>query len=188
MTRKPLKDFILAWDFDGTIYANAHPLIGSRIAGMKELINFFYYEGFPTIIWTCRNGQTELNAIKQLADDGIHYDRINQNCQYTVDFFEIESVPETRKISYDILIDDRNIGGLMSVSSMFQCIEEAWRHKLSVGKFLQPVYIHGYEATSKPEMVQLELRNDQTDEWFIGYCKIVAAANNIHIEIQNVGC
>ncbi len=137
MTRLPLKDFIIEFDFDGTIYKDQYPEIGAPIDGMKELINWCFSQGFIIGIWTCRAGSMMSQAIFKLQNDSINFDKINANAQYLIDYYKTD----TRKMSCDLFIDDKNIGGVYHASELKNMIIEAWNLKVANKKLLSPVYV-----------------------------------------------
>lgn len=96
---------IIAVDFDGTIVENAYPEIGAPIEDAAEALHFFKEEGHTIIINSCRAGIYADNMKQWLIDNDIPFDFINENdpkrtAQYGGD---------TRKISADVYIDDKNI-------------------------------------------------------------------------------
>jgi hypothetical protein len=97
-----MRQYIIAIDFDGTIAEKLEdPLaIGNMIANANEVINSFYDMGCYIIIWTVRN---ELKpVIDFLNNNKIKFHKINENATST-DFIT------SRKIFFDLCIDDRNI-------------------------------------------------------------------------------
>lgn len=96
---------ILAIDFDGTIVEEGYPDIGKEKKNAKLVINALYKLGFTIIINTCRAGEHEINARKFLQERGIMYHYINENCPTRIERYDTDS----RKISADLYIDDKNI-------------------------------------------------------------------------------
>ncbi len=105
---------IVAIDFDGTIVTNTYPSIGKLLPGAKETIQFIKKLGHEIIIWTCRNGMALISAKKFLEKEQIPFDRINEQSPD-----RLKRYPETRKISADIYIDDRNLFGFVSWEKVF---------------------------------------------------------------------
>lgn len=96
---------IIAVDFDGTIVENAYPEIGEPMKGAREALQYFREEGHTIIINSCRAGIYADNMRRWLKSRMFHFDFINENdpkrtAQYGGD---------TRKISADIYIDDKNV-------------------------------------------------------------------------------
>jgi len=102
------KPKIIALDFDGTIVENAYPNVGKLKLNAKEVINKLADEGFKIIINTCRAGIHEGLVYTFLEEQGIKYDYINSNLPTQIEFFK----QDCRKISADIYIDDKNLGGI----------------------------------------------------------------------------
>lgn len=91
---------VIAIDFDGTITEkNIFPDIAKIREHAAETIRNFQAAGHKCILWTCRYGQSLLEAINWLADKGIKMDAYNDN------IYSLES----RKIVADIYIDDKNV-------------------------------------------------------------------------------
>lgn len=96
---------ILLIDFDDTVVDSKYPRIIGLKPKVKEIINKLYLEGFYIIINTCRTGDQELKVIQYLRDVGILFHRINTNHPGLISYFKEDS----RKLSGDIHIDDKNI-------------------------------------------------------------------------------
>ena len=91
---------VIAIDFDGTITTeNCFPDISELRPYVKEAIQHFQAVGHKCILWTCRYGNSLLEAINWLADKGIKMDASNEN------IYSLES----RKIVADVYIDDKNV-------------------------------------------------------------------------------
>jgi hydroxymethylpyrimidine pyrophosphatase-like HAD family hydrolase len=111
------RPLILGIDFDDTVVENAFPDIGSLKPNAKEVINKLHDEGYYIIIWTCRYLASEMSAmIRFLNDNDIHYDMINDNYP----LLEFKPWP---KIFYDILIDDRNLGGIPDWETIYKMVK-----------------------------------------------------------------
>lgn len=91
---------VIAIDFDGTITTeNCFPDISELRPYAKEAIQHFQKAGHKCILWTCRYGQSLIDAINWLADKGIKMDAYNDN------LYPLQS----RKIVADVYIDDKNV-------------------------------------------------------------------------------
>lgn len=95
-------------DADGTIWYNKYPEIGELKPNAKEIINKLYSEGHDIIINTCRAGIHEANCYYALEKFGIKYHYINSNLPKDIEFFK----QDCRKISADLYIDDKQLGGI----------------------------------------------------------------------------
>ena len=98
----------LCIDFDGTIVENAYPLVGKLKPNVVEVITKLYNEGYIILISTCRAGIYEADCYHCLKDNNIPYHYINSNLPQDIEFFK----QDCRKISADIYIDDRQLGGI----------------------------------------------------------------------------
>lgn len=98
---------IIAIDFDGVIVTNRYPEIGIPLLGMLNVMDGLYDDGHTIIINTCRVGKYAEEAKAFLLNTGIPFHYFNQNHpERTAKYGE-----DCRKISADLYIDDKNLGG-----------------------------------------------------------------------------
>jgi uncharacterized HAD superfamily protein len=98
----------LGIDFDGTIVEANYPKIGKLKPNAVEVINKLYNEDYKILINTCRAGIYEGHCYQFLKKHGIPYHYINSNLPKDIEFFG----QDCRKISADIYIDDKQLGGI----------------------------------------------------------------------------
>lgn len=98
----------LCIDFDGTIVYSDYPKIGKLKPNAVEVINRLYNGGYKIIINTCRAGIYEGYCYQFLKKHNIQYHYINSNLPEDIEFFK----QDCRKISADIYIDDKQLGGI----------------------------------------------------------------------------
>lgn len=94
---------IIAVDFDGTLCENKWPDIG---APNRRLISWLFKSqdmGYRLILWTCRQGDDLKNAVAWCQKQGLYFDAVNANLPD-----RIAEYGDSRKVSADIFIDDRN--------------------------------------------------------------------------------
>lgn len=106
-------------DFDGTIVTHMYPEIGLLLPYAKEIINTLYEEGHTIIINTCRAGKFEGDAEAFLIENEINFHWINCNTPEKITEFK----QDCRKISADIYIDDKNLGGIPSWPDIYNIIK-----------------------------------------------------------------
>lgn len=99
---------IIAVDFDGTVTSCSD--IGSDFTlkeNAKEVLERLHEDDIKLILWTCRTGQYEEQAIQFLKDnDMLHlFSAINENIPEVKEAYGVDS----RKVGADVYIDDRNI-------------------------------------------------------------------------------
>lgn len=95
---------VIAVDFDGTLCENKYPKIGEP---NRELIKQLAEErkkGTAVILFTCRDGQKLKDAVKWCGQQGLKFDRVNDNLPERIRAYR----GNTRKISADVYIDDRS--------------------------------------------------------------------------------
>ena len=136
--REKLKDFVISVDFDDTLFVGKYPDVGSLIKPMVDLINRLYQRGFVITINTCRSTEVSVsNAKEALSTNNINYDLFNENAPYLIDYYQTD----TRKISCDIFIDDRNVGGVPTLSYIEREVDRLWKKKSEVPSKLLKVYL-----------------------------------------------
>ena len=112
----------IAVDFDGTIVENSYPKIGQPMLFAFETLKALQRKGHLLILWTCRSGERLKEAVAFCNDNEIEFYAINNN--YLEEERDINSSNDkiSRKIDADIFIDDRNIGGFIGWSQVWQLI------------------------------------------------------------------
>lgn len=100
----------IAIDFDGCIVADRWPEIGEPLPNAILAINALHTDGHRLILNTCRKGEHLKAAVEFLKAHRIRglFDCINKNLPSRIEKFG----GDCRKISADIYIDDRNLGGM----------------------------------------------------------------------------
>lgn len=105
----------VAVDFDGTIVENRFPAIGEPMLFAFETLKAMQAKGLILILWTVRKGKELDEAIDFCRNNGIEFFAVNANHPGEGHHPEI-----SRKIEADIFIDDRNIGGFIGWSKVWQ--------------------------------------------------------------------
>ena len=95
-------------DFDGTIVYDKYPDIGKEKPNAKTVINRLYDAGHKIVINTCRANLPAANAYGWLVDNGIKFHTFNENLPELIEKYG----SDTRKMSGDIYIDDKNLYGI----------------------------------------------------------------------------
>jgi len=102
---------IISVDFDGTITksANTYPHCGEIADDCVEVIKCLYCKGHKLILNTCRIDESYQDALMFLAAHDIlqYFYKLNENCPELIKYFN----GDCRKISADLYLDDKNIGG-----------------------------------------------------------------------------
>lgn len=98
---------IIAVDFDGVLNASPYPEVGVVVAGATRAMRELYEAGHTLIIWTCREGQDQTNAINFLLQNGIPFNGINCNTQTNIERYS----NDCRKVHADLYVDDHQVGG-----------------------------------------------------------------------------
>ncbi len=98
---------IIAVDFDGTIVEHQYPKIGREIPFAIDTLLRLQEDHHQLILWTCREGNLLKEAVDYCRQRGLEFYAVNKN------FPEEKNEPDTvRKLTAELFIDDRNLGGL----------------------------------------------------------------------------
>lgn len=110
---------VIAVDFDGTIVEHEYPAIGKTKLYAFETLKQLQKQGHQLILWTYRAGEYEREAVEFCRQNGIEFYAVNKNNPD-----EVFDDTISRKIYADIYIDDRNIGGFLGWSKIWELINE----------------------------------------------------------------
>ena len=105
----------IAVDFDGTIVEHCYPTIGATKLFAFETLREFQKRGFLLILWTFRTGKELEEAVEFCRINGVEFYAVNKS--YPEEVFDENA---SRKIDADIFIDDRNLGGFIEWSKVWQ--------------------------------------------------------------------
>jgi hypothetical protein len=124
----------IAIDFDGTIVTHAYPAIGKPIPfAIETLKQLQQVDHHQLILWSCREGELLQEAVDYCRQRGLEFYAVNSN-------FPDEPADgrSARKLTADLFIDDRNLGGLPDWGVIYQMIH--------TGKMFQP-----YQPDGQPK-------------------------------------
>ena len=128
----------IAVDFDGTIVSHAYPEIGKPVPFAIEALKRLQNEDHHLIIlWSCREGQLLQDAIDYCHNKGLDFYAVNSN-------FPGEPADglTAHKLTADLFIDDRNLGGLPDWGIIYKMVHS--------GNALQPVPRDDNEEERRP--------------------------------------
>ena len=133
----PKDHLIIAIDFDGTIVEDAYPGIGKPMIFAFETIKKLQENGHRIILWTYRSGRKLNEAVAFCNENGIEFYAVNKN--YPEEEFDGKI---SRKIHADLFIDDRNVGGFLGWTEIYQLIfnrtPELPKKRSFLSRFLNP--------------------------------------------------
>ncbi len=112
--------FTISIDFDGVIVRDEYPVIGDPLPGMLEAMRTLHARGCVLIINTCRAGKYANQAVHALEQFRVPYDHFNKNSPERTNRFG----SDCRKISADLYIDDKNLGGFPGWAAVLNEITE----------------------------------------------------------------
>ncbi len=111
-----LNSKVIAVDFDGTIVFDQFPKIGKERPFAFETLRILVKEGHRLVLWTVREGKRLEEALEFCKKNGVEFYAINAS------FPEEDRAHCSRKITVDIFIDDRNVGGFPGWGEVYQMI------------------------------------------------------------------
>ncbi len=128
---------IIAVDFDGTIVTHEYPQIGKPIPFAIQTLKKLQDEDHHQIIlWSVREGELLQEAVDYCKSRGLEFYAVNSNYPE-----ENSATRPNRKLTADLFIDDRNLGGLPDWGVIYQMIH--------TGNALKPVPQADEETTNK---------------------------------------
>ena len=98
--------YIIAVDFDGTLSNVGWPLCGEPNIKLIERLIQLRNAGVKIILWSCRSGQEEIDAIEWCRSFGLEFDAVNSNLPEVIESWGGE---DTRKIYADEYWDDKSV-------------------------------------------------------------------------------
>ena len=111
------KSKVIAVDFDGTIVEHKYPQIGKEMLFAFTTLKALQKKGHKLILWTIRTGVLLQEAVEYCKENGVEFYAVNKN-------YPEEVLDETisRKLNVDVFIDDRNVGGFIGWSEVWQAL------------------------------------------------------------------
>ncbi|HRG01669.1 MAG TPA: hydrolase [Bacteroidia bacterium] len=107
----------IAIDFDGTIVEHQYPRIGKEMLFAFATIKELQKKGHKLILNTYRTGALLDEAVEYCRQNGVEFYAVNKNYPEEV---ITENTP--RKLDVDVFIDDRNVGGFIGWSAVWQTL------------------------------------------------------------------
>ncbi len=107
---------IVAVDFDKTLHTGEWPSIGEPMPWALDTMRRLKEDGHYLIIWTCREGREQTAMVNWLLWHGFPFDRVNDNHPDDIARYGGNS----RKITADLYIDDKNLGGLLAWDEIYK--------------------------------------------------------------------
>jgi len=115
---------IIAIDFDLTICMSNYPELGMQRNGASLVMNSLIKEGYGIVVNTCREMLPLADAIKWMEANDIPYHYLNCNFPHLIEFYGSDS----RKISADLYVDDKCIGGLPEWLDIHKLIKQKFKN------------------------------------------------------------
>lgn len=131
----------IAVDFDGTIVEDAYPKIGNPQLFAFETLRELQKSKHQLILWTVREGESLQEAIDFCKKNGVEFYAVNKNFPE-----EVLEIGQSRKLNADVFIDDRNVGGFVGWSKVWELLgnqpleEEFPDHKKGIAKRIKKLF------------------------------------------------
>ncbi|HET8860996.1 BT0820 family HAD-type phosphatase [Marivirga sp.] len=107
----------IAVDFDGTIVEDRYPGIGKPQLFAFETLKALQQQQHQLILWTVREGKSLQEAVEFCKKHGVEFYAVNKN------FPEEElELGQSRKLNVDYFVDDRNVGGFLGWSKVWELL------------------------------------------------------------------
>jgi len=104
--------FILAVDYDGTLFEGSWPEKGEPRQDVIDKVKEFKSHGAEIVLWTCREGISLDEALKRCKEVGLEFDAINVNAPSQLEYMAEKAKDgeyfANRKIFADFYLDDRS--------------------------------------------------------------------------------
>lgn len=121
---------VIAVDFDGTIVEHEYPKIGAPIPFAIETLLKLQQEGHTLVMWTCRYGELLQEAADYCAGKGLIFYAYNKN------YPEEDPKTAARKLTSDLFIDDRNVGGIPDWGVIYNAVRAAEKGEFSFERIM----------------------------------------------------
>jgi hydroxymethylpyrimidine pyrophosphatase-like HAD family hydrolase len=109
---------VIAIDFDGTIVEHKYPEIGKIQLFAFETLKQLQKQGHQLIMWTYRAGKELDEAVEFCRAHGVEFYAVNKNYPEEV----LDEAVTSRKIYADVYVDDRNVGGFLGWSKIWEIL------------------------------------------------------------------
>ncbi|MDR2949111.1 MAG: hypothetical protein LBV71_07875 [Prevotella sp.] len=120
----------IAVDFDGTIVEHQYPKIGKPIPFAIETLLQLQRDGHTLVMWTVRDGKLLQEAVDYCQAKGLVFYAANKN------YPEEDAATASRKLTADLFIDDRNLGGLPDWGVIYHAIKAMERGETSFERIM----------------------------------------------------
>lgn len=108
----------IAVDFDGTIVEHKYPEIGKELPFAIDTLKKLADSGHRIVLWTVREGVLLENAVEYCRKRGLEFYSVNS--EYPDESWN-HSIG-SRKITADIYVDDRNLGGIPDWNMIYNMV------------------------------------------------------------------
>ena len=109
----------IAVDFDGTIVQHKYPEIGKELPFATATLRQLQKDlpDLKIILWTIRDGKLLDEAVQWCKDRNLEFYAVNSNYPEEL---PLQSNYGCRKVTADVYVDDRNLGGLPDWTTIYR--------------------------------------------------------------------
>lgn len=110
--------YVLAIDYDGTIFEGSCPKLGKpKQDVIKKIKEFQKVKDCEIVLWTCREGKSLQEALSRTSKEGLEWDAVNESPPSQKEYqqstlMENGEVFGLRKIFAHLYVDDRSPGSI----------------------------------------------------------------------------
>ena len=125
--------YILAMDYDSTLFEESYPKIGKPKKDVIEQVKAFKKTGkCEIVLWTCREGKSLQEALSRTSKEGIEWDSVNETSPSQKEYQKNKLTEQgeifgLRKIFAHLYVDDRSPGSIeyfLSLDPEKECEKE----------------------------------------------------------------
>lgn len=121
--RMKKKNFVIAIDFDDTLFTKSWPKKGDPRRDVIGKLKEFVKEGAHVALWTCREADSLREAVARAKTEGIEFDAVNENVGFVRKWVDANERANggrfsDRKIWANIYVDDRAHGSIEAFLGM----------------------------------------------------------------------
>lgn len=98
------RSLIIAVDFDGTLVDHVFPGMGAPRISTIDKVKELKARGHRLILWTCREGEALLDAVRFCTAMGLTFEAVNENIPNPEYAF-----PTSHKVYADLYLDDKGL-------------------------------------------------------------------------------
>jgi Zn-finger protein len=110
-------DYVVAIDFDGTLFLDSYPGRGVLCRPVINQAKFLKNLGVHFVLWTCREGEPLADAVRRCKEEGLEFDAVNDNTDEVETWLGTHMTADgarygQHKVFADLYVDDSAKGSV----------------------------------------------------------------------------